>query len=209
MRIHLLLEGHLEEPLAVKLVRHCGHLPGTVYGKHGCSYIRQKARDFVPMAGGKCGVLVLTDFMDARNQRTHRNQCPPEARHDYLGRHRLSVPRTFLLRFAVNELESWIMADREGIAAFLRISAAKVPRAPDDEADPKRTLVALARGSRDIRLRDALVPKPDHGGAVGPGYTPAMWDFVETRWSPERARANSPSLARCIARLRELHELDG
>ncbi len=198
MIVDMLLEGLHEEHVAKALIRHSGHEPGVVYGKKGSGYIRKHARDYLFLARPGHAALVLTDFMDSGCS------CPPEAHRRYVANHCASIPPSFLCRFAVNELESWLMADREGMASFFQIPAAKIPLHPETEPDPKRTLVNLARLSRIARLRDALVPPPRHGGAVGPGYTSAIAEFVARQWSPERASANSPSLFRCMRRLHEL-----
>jgi hypothetical protein len=198
MIVHMLLEGIHEEFVARALIRHCGHEPGVVYGGKGCGYIRKNAHRFVGLAQSGDGVLVLTDFMDSQCP------CPPEAGRQYLLKHCGRPPPSFLCRFAVNELESWLMADREGLASFLRIPVARIPRHPEREPDPKRKLVDLARESRILRLRNALVPPVGHGGMTGPGYTPAIRQFVSGKWSPERAERNAHSLARCIKRLRGL-----
>lgn len=198
MIIHMLLEGHMEEPLARKLIRHCGHEPGAVYGKKGCNYIHQNARNFVFLANSTTGVLILSDFMDSKCS------CPPQAYRLHFLRHCKSVPPNYLCRFVVNELESWLMADRRGLAAFLGIPIAKVPVQPELEDDPKHTLVELARASKKRQIREALAPPPGHGGAVGPGYTPTLIEFIIEKWSPEKAEQNAPSLARCLKRLREL-----
>lgn len=198
MIVHMLLEGQHEEPLAKALIRHCGHEPGVVYGGRGCEYIRQKAKCFVYLAQAGNGLLILTDFMDSRCA------CPPEAFRQYVSVHCQLVPPSFLCRFAVNELESWLLADRDGIADFLRISVAKVPTNPEMESDPKRALVDLARISKNSQIRSALVPSPRHRGIVGPGYTMTITEFINKKWSPARAEPNSQSLARCMKRLREL-----
>lgn len=198
MIVNMLLEGHLEEPVALKLIRHCGHVPGTVYGKKGCSFVQRKAKGYVYLARGDRGMLVLTDFMDTDCA------CPPQALRRYMPARREPLPAAFLFRFAVNELESWLMADREALSYFLRIAMARIPEHPEEEADPKRSMVNLARLTRNHRLRRALVPTSSHGGATGPGYTSVMSDFVAAHWSPERAGKNAPSLARCLERLREL-----
>jgi hypothetical protein len=51
------------------------------------------------------------------------------------------LPQQLLFRIAVREVESWLLADREGIAEFLDVAIAKVPRNPESELDPKRTLI--------------------------------------------------------------------
>ena len=201
MIVHMLLEGYLEEPVARKLLEHCGHQAGTVFGKQGFGYIKTKARKFVPLVKHGYAVLVLTDLMDSGCQ------CPSQACRQYVWQHCGEPPPSFLCRFAVRELESWLLADREAIASFLRISITKIPDNPEFEPDPKRKVVELARLSPKTRLRDALVPSRSHGGAVGPGYRLTMTEFVNKHWSPEQATRNSPSLGRCIDRLNDLHSL--
>ena len=133
--MHLILEGRLEEPVAEKLLTYCGHEKGTVYGRQGFGYIQKKAAQFQRLASDNAGVLVLTDFMDSRAS------CLPHALEQYVLQHIASPPKTFLCRFAVAELESWLMADRKGMADFLKISTTKIPPTPDELPDPKRHLV--------------------------------------------------------------------
>lgn len=100
---------------------------------------------------------------------------------------------SFGLRIAVRMLESWLLADREGIARFLGISPALVPSQPDEIIHPKRALVQLARRSRNRALRESLVPGSS-GAVVGPEYVITMRHFIETDWSVERGRGVSCSL---------------
>lgn len=105
----------------------------------------------------------------------------------------------FHLRLAVRMVESWIMADRQAFAAFLGISQALIPTAPDEQEHPKRALVALAGRSRRKWIREALVPDGS-GAAVGPEYVPVLADFVESTWKLVEARQSSPSLERaCLS----------
>jgi len=39
------------------------------------------------------------------------------------GAGRLEIPKALILRIAVREIESWILADRTGLASFLGIAA--------------------------------------------------------------------------------------
>lgn len=196
--MHLILEGRLEEPVAEKLLVYCGHEKGTVYGCQGFDYIQTKAAQFQPLASGNAGVLVLTDFMDSRTP------CPPRALEKYILKHMTNPPKTFLCRFAVAELESWLLADQKGMADFLKISTAKIPSTPDELPDPKQHLVNLARKSRKKSVRDGIVPEKSHGGVVAPDYLATMRSFVRDYWNIENAINNSPSLARCVQRLQQL-----
>lgn len=100
-------------------------------------------------------------------------------------------------------MESWLLADRDSVAAFLGVRIAAIPREPDRETHPKQTLVNLARTSRKRSIRQALVPDGS-GALVGPEYTPVIGGFIDDRWDASRARANSPSLDRACVRWMEV-----
>jgi hypothetical protein len=107
-------------------------------------------------------------------------------------------------RVAVRAIESWLLADSDGIASFLSIDPVRVPQNPELEMNPKRTLIELARHSRDPQIRRDLVSRPGSGRAVGPAYLSLMAEYVESLWSSEAAAQRSDSLRRCRLRLREL-----
>lgn len=199
MHFHLLLEGHLEEPVADKILLYCNHQKGSVYGREGFGYIQKKAFQFEKLTRSGCGILVLTDFRDSRAE------CPPTALHEYLLKHISNPSPLFVFRFAETELESWLLADREAIANFLRISINSVPHLPDKDTRPKQTLVNLARKSRNSSVKNDIVPpQNNHGGEVGPGYMASMTTYVIDYWRPDEALKNSPSLKRCIDNLQRL-----
>lgn len=196
--MHLILEGSLEEAVAEKLLAHCGHEMGTVYGRSGAAYIRQKAAMFRSLATECSGVLVLTDFRDTGSP------CPAHALAAYAVKQISAARPTFLCRFAVAELESWLIADSQGLSAFLKVAVANIPANPDTLPDPKRKLVNLARRCRTTSIRNSIVPENSHGGKVAPAYTATMSAFVRDHWNIVSAAKNSPSLARCVQRLQQL-----
>ena len=199
MIMHLVPEGRLDGVAGRRLIRETGHTLGTVYdARSGCCYIRDRAVMFRYLATDCSGVLVLTDFRDAKTA------CVPEALDSYFYNKVPTLPQSFLCRFAVAELESWLLADYKGLAAFLHITESLMPDEPEGEEFPKRTLVNLARKSRKTDIRQAIVPAPRHESPVAPGYTAAMTDFIENHWNIEAAAVRAPSLRRCVQRLREL-----
>lgn len=198
MLVNLLLEGWLEEPVADKLLEFCGHTKGTVYGKKGCAYIHAKTAGFYSIANHDSALLVLSDFMDTSLP------CPPEALQQILPQV-ASLSHYFLCRFAVNELESWLMADRRGMADFLDVPLARIPMNPDDEPNPKQSLVVLARSSRRKAIREGIPPPVGHKGPTSPQYLAAMTDFILKHWRVEEAMLRSPSLRRCVERLQQLN----
>jgi hypothetical protein len=106
-----------------------------------------------------------------------------------------------LLRVPVRSVETWLLADRDAIAKYLRVPVARVPAAPESLDRPKRSLVDVARHSRVRTIRDDMIPAA-RGVEVGPGYTGRVTEFALNVWNPDRASANSDSLERCLRRLR-------
>jgi len=134
--------------------------------------------------------IVLTDL--------DRCPCPPELIDSWNAK---QLPPQLLFRIAVREVESWLMADRKGIAAFLHIDISKVPQAPEAEEDPKRTLINLARRSRKRRLSLEIVPEAGSSAKIGPLYNTHFVNFVNSDWDIEQARLCAPSLDRTISRI--------
>ena len=127
-----------------------------------------------------------------------RDECAPTRRRRYL-------PETspgMCFRIAVRSVEAWFLADREGIARFLRIGQDSVPFVPEDESDPKSRLISLARRSRSRAVREGLAPVAGDRRTVGSEYALMMSEFARDHWSPERAADRAPSLRRTIERCR-------
>jgi hypothetical protein len=116
-------------------------------------------------------------------------QCAP----DLVSRLAGHAPATFRLQIAVRKLESWLLADSEGIAAMLGVLPRLVPRSPDVLDDPRRELVALARRSRRGRVQRDFVPRLS-SARVGPAYTARLIEFAARAWDPLQASQRSPSL---------------
>lgn len=109
-----------------------------------------------------------------------------------------------LLRIAVREVESWLLADAEHLAKYLGIAINKFPHDPDLENNPKVTLIQLARLTRNKRLREDIIPPANSTNAIGPGYPTRIAEFVrhvQFPWRPDIAVQHSDSLHRCISAL--------
>ncbi|MDR2898066.1 MAG: DUF4276 family protein [Spirochaetaceae bacterium] len=102
-----------------------------------------------------------------------------------------------LFRVAVHEVESWLLADRENFAAFFSISKDIIPAEPDNEPDPKQTVISLAKRSRKREIREDIVPI-DAYASIGPGYNTQFQKFIQQFWDITTARKHSPSLDRAI-----------
>ena len=128
------------------------------------------------------------------------NNCAPSLIRNWLP---VKPHKQMLFRVAVHEVESWLLADRENFASFFSISQNLVPLNPDNETDPKRIVISLAKKSRKKEIRNAIVPIDDHA-VNGPGYNIQFHGFIQNMWNIKTARKNSPSLDRAIKAFEKL-----
>jgi hypothetical protein len=193
MAVDLLVEGFTDEIFVKRCFADIGLQVGTVYGKHGVDYVKNKAQAF-SVFGQYSDMLILADFMDMNAA------CPPQARQMLVA----NIPAKALVRLAVNEIESWMMASRTELASYFNISAARIPAVPDQVVDPKQTLVNLARASNRGKIRRMFVPKPGISSVVGEGYVDGFQEFMASHWDLASARAASPSLATFVQRAQQV-----
>lgn len=190
--INAVVEGSVDEAVVRRLIMHVGAIAGAFCGKKGKENIRRRIHAYNNAARHAPWIIVVDLDRDA--------ECAPPLRNEWL-----PEPAPFLcFRIAVREVESWLMADRQGIASFLRVNPQAIPIDPEKLTDPKETLVNLARQSRDQELRKDMVPRPGSGRAIGPAYSSRLIEFAARRWRPEVAAARSNSLNRAIRCLKQV-----
>jgi hypothetical protein len=114
-----------------------------------------------------------------------------------------AIPPRLLFRIAIREVEAWLLADRRGIARFLRIPEAKITTKPEELVDPKQELINLTRRCKAVRFRDEIVPAAGSSAKVGPFYNVHFSTFVAQSWDVDAAEENSPSLKRARDRLKQ------
>jgi len=146
--VSLAVEGPLDEQVLRQLLRQSGKpfASGVCYGMRGKDNLRANVARF-DYAAAHVTFIILTDL--------DHEDCPPGLITHWLPQGRNN---NLLLRVAVREVESWLLADRKHIAEFLGIPMAKIPQQPDDCDDPKTLLVSLARRSNTRDIREDLVP---------------------------------------------------
>ena len=196
--ITLAVEDTLSEAVAIRLVN--DYLPGVavreVVGRQGIGHIRRRMRDLNQIALYQNPVLVLADL-------DRPDDCAANRVRQLVGR--LMMSSGVLIRIAVLEIESWLLADREGIAKWMSVAINAVPRSVETLQDPKREFSQLAARCRIRRLRDGIAPYEVRGThRTGPEYNGLLGEFVTHHWNPETARRNSHSLDRSIIRIAEL-----
>jgi hypothetical protein len=117
--------------------------------------------------------------------------------------HWLDTPKhpNLIFRVAVREVEAWLLADREAFAAFLGIAVTLIPQDADAIADPKQTLINLARKSKNKTLREGIVPNSKTTAKIGRNYNGQLIPFVKQIWKVDSAIPNSSSLERAMKAL--------
>jgi len=136
--------------------------------------------------------FIITDLDD--------NECAPSLIRDWLPEQQNSQ---LLLRIAVREIESWLLADRTNFASFFSISQQLIPFNPDNEVNPKHTVISLAKRSRRRDIREAIVPIDDYA-KIGPRYNIKLQNYIQNNWCINSARKNSKSLENTIKSLEKI-----
>lgn len=185
-------EGILDLAVAGKIVSESGHLVLAQYDKRGKSRLDQA----IP---GYARASIISPWLVLRDLDT--DSCPLTVL-GQIGINRVSFPN-LILRICIRSIESWLIADRTGLAHFLGIRVGQVVDDPEALGDPKAELVRLARLSRRRDLREGLVPRVGSGRKIGPEYNALLRMYVADVWSVERAAKASDSLLRAVTRVRE------
>lgn len=188
------VEGITDEAMLRRLCLQVGTQASVVYGRGGKQNLLQLLAGYNHSARFRHW-FVLIDL--------DREPCAPGASTEWLP----DPAPLMCFRIAVRELESWILADAERLAMFLRVEERSIPANPDGLADPKQVLVNVARLSRSRDIREDIVPRPGSGQSVGPAYASRLIEFLQPTpigWRPEVAVNHSTSLRRCIQALEQL-----
>jgi hypothetical protein len=157
----------------------------AVFKKGGFGYLKKQTLWFNE-ASRHCPFLLLTDL--------DKGTCPPGLVRDWLkGRKRHP---NFLLRVAVPEVESWLLADRRNLARFLGLRGALRIGDPEKLADPKACLLQIAEKASLRRIREAIVYRDSDGQRhQGPDYNGTLGLFVQQNWDFTAAADCCPSLS--------------
>jgi hypothetical protein len=189
--ITLAAEGVVDIAAASRLCDFAGHSVGRTFPRRGKD-------DLDPQLSGYNNAarlspwLILRDLDDA--------DCAPT-----LVKELLPHPSDLmLLRVAVREVESWLLADAASFADYFHVREASVPMEPDTLPQPKRAVLDLVRRSATKSIRDAMLPHRPKA-KVGPGYSAKLMEFIRDHWRVEVAIKSSPSLKKCVTALTALN----
>lgn len=150
-------------------------------------------------------VILLTDLDD--------EQCGPIGKRNLLGS--IVQKPKFILNIAVDEVEAWLMADRNGFARYFGIPLQMMPISAMQKMSGRKALPELSvsvksswlfihrlmQSSTNSERKAQLCVSPTDKNCKGKEYNTAVVPFIQNVWNPEAARVASDSLNRMILRL--------
>lgn len=193
MEVALAVEDDLSKAVGLRLLAELPVpvTPNLILHKGGSGYLKSRMNSWREISQRQI-VLILTDL--------DRAACPLALRTDWLGK--TPSPANLMLRIAVREVESWVLADHVAVRKLIG-DKGTLPPLPDDLEDPKQHFLNIAKlASR--RVRQDLVKESGAVCSQGIGYNACLTAWVQSVWCPERAAGRSPSLQRTRRRLNEL-----
>jgi hypothetical protein len=195
--IALATEDQLSEAVGLRLLAEASLIANStpqLLRRNGFGYLKSRMDSWKRMAERQI-VLVLTDLDKAA--------CPLVLLEDWLGSERV-CPQQLILRIAVREVESWLLADHVGLKQLIG-KKGRLPLTPDELSDPKRYLLGLAQNAPRA-VREDLIAQKGSSAMQGIGYNSRLGNWVQSVWCPQRAAALSPSLDRARKALVCLHK---
>lgn len=191
----VIVEGETDKPVITALMRAAGWADSEfrVTSVNGKGVIDRDLKNYWEAAR----VLPYIVFRDLDRD---GGGCPVTLRAELVERTPGESPN-LLIRIVDQCIESWILADRHGIAEFCNRSAASVELPPSHH---KAYLLRMMKDARLEKLEDAVEEKGRELD-FGPRYNTCLQNLMTNHWSIERAAAESDSLRRALERLTELH----
>jgi hypothetical protein len=187
--ISIVYEDQLSEAVLCRLLEYSRQkvvihqkIPGN-----GCDYIKKRIPSYLAASRIIPFVILLDSDKEDCAKRMLDELAPAKSRHN-----------GFLLRIAVREVESWLLADHQGIGEFLGISPTSIERQPETLHDAKEYLINLARRSRKRDLLEGIVPQVGTSAKQGPRYNQALQPFVRNIWNVSAGAKRSESLYRAL-----------
>jgi Domain of unknown function (DUF4276) len=191
----LAIEDELSEAIGLKMISRVApnaELALAPFRRGGNSYLRSNIGKFVSMCRSY-SVVMMTDLDHA--------PCAGALLTNWLGSR--TLPANFFLRIAVQEVESWLLADPSAMERLLGDVASKIPENCDSINNPKQLVLQLARrAARDVRAD--LCADPGAMTSQGLGYNRRLCELVREEWDPIRAARRSASLQKACLRLAQL-----
>lgn len=121
-----------------------------------------------------------------------------------------SINANLRVRYAVTEVESWLLSDVIGFANYYRIPVGAMPKVSQKKAKreisvnykPSLFLMHLIQ-QNSSNQEFVRIFTPVNRNRKSPEYNSGIIPYIMNAWNPEEARKNSSSLDRMIFRVEE------
>lgn len=195
----VIVEGETDIPVVTALMRAAGWKDDQfkVMSANGKGVIDSRIRKYWEAARNNRNY----PYVIFRDLDRDGGGCPVTLRSELVERTPGESPN-LLIRIVDQCIESWILADREGVAEFCNRSVAGVKPPPSHH---KLYLLSLMKDPRLEKLEGAVEEKGRELD-FGPRYNTCLQNLMTHHWSIERAATESDSLRRALERLTELHD---
>ena len=189
----VIVEGPTDEPVINALMRAAGWADSefSVTSANGKGVIDRDIKKYWDAARS-------IPYVIFRDLDRDEGGCPVAVRSMLSSKTRGESP-DLLIRIVDQCIESWILADRQGVAEFCDRSMTSV-KPPASHHKPY-----LLSIMKEANLKDAVEQK-GHELDFGPAYAIHLQRLMTDHWSIERAAAESDSLRRALKRLTDLHD---
>lgn len=205
MDVYVVGEDAATKEIVKKILVYCGHnyfhvlkdLPARG------TEIKRNINNYNILSGNN-PVILLLDLDEG---------CPPELI-KALGI--INKNHMFIINIAVDEAESWLMADRETFAEYFKVDINVIPQSHRTKLNGHKEVVEMdfcikpsmylntriIPFSRSIDIKQQMLPQA--GAYKGREYNSVMVPFIRDYWNIDNAKKNSDSLNRMIRRVKSL-----
>lgn len=201
LNISIATEDILSEFSIIKLLEYIGNF-NIVHklGREGNGYLMSKLNNFNKLAE-RHTMLVVTDLDNKKDHNTYVLEL----------KKRIQKPHgNLIFSIPVREIESWLLADREGLSEFLSVSKDKITRQPESLLDPKDEIINIAKSCKNKEARVGIPPQKNVINKMGISYNRMLASYISNNWSVERAIDNSSSLRltyELLEKIRDQHQI--
>lgn len=110
-----------------------------------------------------------------------------------------------IVRVAVREIESWLLADRKNFSDYFGLSLNKIPHNPDNEFNPKEFILKLIVNYNVKKgIKEQIVRMEGSNYFIGRGYNDEITNYIFRKWNFKEAVKNSDSLRKLVEKLATL-----
>ncbi len=131
------------------------------------------------------------------------DQCAPALINKLLPR---GVNSNNIVRIAVRQIESWLLADSKNLSSYFGIKNSLIPNNTDMLSNSKNFLIEIAKQSNRSIIKCNIVPDSAGTAKQGPDYNYPLIIFILEKWDPNAGMIKSDSLKKAIDAVRRFKQ---